>query len=164
MTQPIYKGELQLARWSDTSTGGAQVTFWLPDGEALEAFKALTARKGGKAGQILAAIIACVDETEHMEPQPEPCAQNAQQEMKGGELAKLAAMFVQSDEFMAWVRNTFRAAAIHNVTDLDRWLKAFCGVQSKRELDHNPEAARYFHDGIRKPFVEWQQRNGRAAA
>ena len=57
----IYHGEGQLCSWSETSTRGSMVTFWLPDSESLEPFKALTARKGGKAGQIVTLTVGDVD-------------------------------------------------------------------------------------------------------
>lgn len=60
----IYMGEAQLARWSETSSGGATITLWLPDGESLAPFKRLTERKGKQAGQILAIAVNEVDEGE----------------------------------------------------------------------------------------------------
>lgn len=58
----IYAGEAQLARWSETSSGGATITLWLPDGDALAQFKLLTERKGKQSGQILAIVVKQIDD------------------------------------------------------------------------------------------------------
>jgi len=53
----VFIGEMQLAGWQDSHNGGSKVTLWLPDAEALECFRDLTARKGKMAGQRLAVVM-----------------------------------------------------------------------------------------------------------
>jgi hypothetical protein len=72
----IYAGEAQLARWSETSSGGATITLWLPDGDALAQFKLLTERKGKQAGQILAIGVKAIDEAD-MQDKPAPQIERA---------------------------------------------------------------------------------------
>lgn len=121
---------------------------WLPDGEALSEFKMLTERKGKTAGQILACVITTVDY--------EPTSDIVAPVQKGGELAKLAGMFINNPDFQAWV---FRGTGLedYGVQDADEYIKKMCGIKSKRELDHNPRAAGIFHEQIRKPFSAWQE-------
>lgn len=58
-----YQGEVQLAGWSETHTGGCKVTIWLPSAEDLEPFKELTARKGNTAGhRFMAAFVEIGDD------------------------------------------------------------------------------------------------------
>ena len=58
-----YQGEVQLAGWGETHTGGCKVTLWLPSAEDLEPFKALTARKGNTAGhRFMAAFVEIGDD------------------------------------------------------------------------------------------------------
>lgn len=58
-----YQGEVQLAGWSETHTGGCKVTIWLPLPEDLEPFKGLTARKGNTAGhRFMAAFVEIGDD------------------------------------------------------------------------------------------------------
>lgn len=58
-----YQGEVQLAGWSETHTGGCKVTLWLPSSEDLEPFKSLTARKGNTAGhRFMAAFVEIGDD------------------------------------------------------------------------------------------------------
>jgi hypothetical protein len=44
--------------------------------------------------------------------------------------------------------------------DLDPadYIREVCGVESRRELDVNAEAARVFHSKIREPFMKWAKR------
>lgn len=59
----VFEGEMQLAGWSETHTGGCKVTLWVPSPEDLEPFKALTARKGNTAGhRMVAAFVEIGDD------------------------------------------------------------------------------------------------------
>ena len=61
--QPTFSGEIQLAGWSESHTGGCKVTFWLQSTEDLDAFRALTVRKGNTAGhRFMAALVEIGDD------------------------------------------------------------------------------------------------------
>lgn len=77
-------------------------------------------------------------------------------EMKGGPLAKLAGMWCNDNYFREWVKSKSKRAP-------DEFIKNICGIDSKRELDHDDVAALLFHEEIRKPYAAWLERNGRAA-
>lgn len=78
---------------------------------------------------------------------------------KGGALAKLAGILCADPDFQLWLENSIprlpegvggeegseRAAVI---------VRHVCGVKSRAELDHNPQAAVIFHEQIRKPWLE----------
>ena len=70
MGETVYKGEVQLVRWAETSSGGASITLWLPDSDSLAGFKRMTERKGRQAGQIMAAMFVTVDDTDDAAPAP----------------------------------------------------------------------------------------------
>lgn len=139
MTVPVaFQGEVMLAGWSQTHNGGAKVTFWLQDDADLEAFKAMTVAKGKTAGQRLALVAVEIGDDEQPKAQPE---------QKGGELAKLAGMFCQSTAFWEFCR-------ADDADEARDWILGVCGIQSRRDLDHNPTAAQLFHDRVRKPYME----------
>lgn len=141
MTVPVaFQGEVMLAGWSQTHNGGAKVTFWLSDEDDLAAFKAMTVAKGKTAGQRLALVAVEIgDDEQPVIPQPDA--------PKGGELAKLAGMFCQSVHFWEFCR-------ADDADEARDWILRVCGVQSRRDLDHNPTAAQIFHDRVRKPYLE----------
>ena len=70
---------------------------------------------------------------------------------KGGELAKLAGMLCDNEMFQTFIGATDAETAAEIV-------RFQCGIQSRAELDHNPDAASHFHDVFRKPFVELEVR------
>lgn len=144
---PTFKGELQLAGWAESHTGGAKVTFWLPDAEALDVFRGLTTKRGNKAGQRFMAALVEIGDDEKPVPNEKP---------KGGELARLAGKWCNDDQFRWWLLADINATAEEAAEEV----RAQCGVQSRAELDHNPEAAQTFHREIREPFMEWCRDNG----
>jgi hypothetical protein len=157
MSQTVYKGEVQLASWSDTSNGGAKIVLWLPDSEALDGFKALTERKGKTAGQILACMITTVDESDtQREPHETVALLKGEPVLKGGPLSKAAAMLTQNPVFQDWVMERLETFSVDKLV-ADQYIKDTCLVVSKREFDNNEKAASRFHNLIRKPFVEWQE-------
>lgn len=141
---PTFQGEVQLAGWSETHTGGCKVTFWLSDTSDLDVFRTLTVRKGNTSGHRLACVLVEIGDDE----QPVDPA-----EMKGGPLAKLAGMWCRDRYFIEWLKSA-------GVDYPDEWIKDVCAIKRKRELDHNPGAAEAFHRLIREPFSAWLKSNG----
>ena len=147
--------ELQLAGWqkSDSHGRAPMVHFILQSDEDVEWFERFTAAKGkGKnhvAGQIFDAAFSLSDQDE----QPRP-----KEELKGGPLAQLAGRFCNDPAFWGWASALPTRFAERHIGDADsarRFIIDYCGVESRRELDHNKEAAERFHKGIRIPFSEW---------
>jgi hypothetical protein len=85
------------------------------------------------------------------ERKPEPPAE----ELKGGPLAKLAGMWVRDPLFAEWVMSQSGISP-------DAFIKDVCGIESKRELDHNTDAAWLFHEDVRKPYSAWLEARGKA--
>lgn len=48
--KPTFASEVMLAGWKETHTGGAVVSFFLPNPADLDVFRGLTVHKGGKGG------------------------------------------------------------------------------------------------------------------
>lgn len=72
-----------------------------------------------------------------------------EQRPKGGEIARLAGQLCQNPMFQEWCEAESEAAAAD-------WVRSTCGVESRSELDHDPEAASKFHRLVRLPFIEWR--------
>ena len=62
-----------------------------------------------------------------------------------GTLTKAAISIGGAPEFWAWARVT-------NSSDAADFIKRCCGVQSRKELDSNPVAARIFRSSILEPY------------
>lgn len=158
---PTFQGELMLAGWGETHNGGAKLTFWLPDASDLAVFRGLTVRKGNTAGQRFMAVLVEVGDDEQPAPATDAAVQAAATEaVKGGQLSKVAAMLCRDPEFRQWFcdrgLNKCRDDPLGLRDDHDSVVEALrwhCGIESRAELDHNPEAARIFHEKIRKPWI-----------
>ena len=70
---------------------------------------------------------------------------------KGGQQARRAAMLCQNPRFWLYLDYRWRAKnaleyrefpdGTYKAAGATRWLRKACGIQSRAELDHNPEAA-----------------------
>ena len=72
---------------------------------------------------------------------------------KGGQLAKLAAIWCADEHFQKWIMAADADSARKKIC-----LK--CGVTSRAELDHNKAAAHYFHMLIREPYSRARKLQG----
>lgn len=135
-----FAGEMQLAGWSDTHTGGCKVTFWLQSQEDLDVFKALTTRKGNTAGhRFMAALVEIGDDEQPVQPVKDELP-------KGGPLAREAAELCRTEAFQAWMLcETEQSAAAE--------IREACGIRTRAELDSNEAAARIFIEKYRIPFM-----------
>lgn len=156
---PMFQGEVQLAGWSESHNGGCKVTFWLADPSDLDAFRAMTVRKGNTAGQRLACVLVEIGDDEQPVP-PQPKAEP--EKPKGGPLAKLAGMWCNDAQFVEWMRRTYcgtwTKAQIEHPNDApDDWaayvIRELCHISSRAELDSDPEAAQRFQLAVRGPYM-----------
>lgn len=143
----IFRGELQLLRWSETSTGGATVTFQLADVSDLDRFKDLTLAKKGMAGQRIAAIMVQVEDDAE---QAAPVAPK----VRPGELCIMACTFCADPKFWQWAsQSQYECRTEQHAKD---WICGICSIESRKQLDTNKIAAIRFHTLIREPFLAWR--------
>lgn len=170
MSVPSVNLEMMLAGWQDSHSGGAKLTFWLPDGEALEPFKAMTAKKGGTAGQRFMAVLVMLGDDETPQPIPQKDAKP-----KLGPLALLAVQLCKNPAFTEWLRPIyckFMGGDGHSWGDVtpeldfdgskEAWTRhailALCHCEeSRRELDTTPGCKQLFETRIRGPWLESQR-------
>ena len=140
---PTFQGEMQLAGWSESHNGGCKVTFWLADSSDLEAFRVMTVRKGNTAGQRLACVLVEVgDDEQPVEPEPK--------RDQRGPLCREAIDLCASVDFWDWTLSSTSADAKH-------WLLGMLSIQSRKELDSDPEKGKAFVSMVRIPFMKWMR-------
>lgn len=152
-----HSGEVQFVRWTDSSKSGPCVTFRLHDREELEAFIGMEGKR------FMGAFVGIADDETPIEPAKSNSGEfdgiKPEEKPKGGALAKLAGQWCADPVFRAWLVLTDRVIT----DDIDLadaevaaiWLRHACEVNSRAELDHNPEAADKFHRLIREPYMQY---------
>jgi len=153
---PTFSGEMQLAAWSESHTGGCKVTFWLPTPQDLDAFRALTVRKGNHAGHRFMAVLVEVGDDEQPVQQPEL------EKAKGGALAQWAAMRCTEEVFREFLWDANSMDVVPTEQEAVELIYLMCHITSRAELDNSAEAKRLFDERIRKPYAEWQRKRGAA--
>ena len=149
---PTFSGEVMMAGWSDTHTSGAKVTFWLPDAESLEAFKGLTQKKGNTAGHRFMCVLVEIGDDEKP-VQPEAVIPAAVKESIGP-LCMLSVKWCKEPEFWKWLETDPENAA-HSEKGAAMCVTTICGVDSRKDIDINPQAAKIFHRQIRGPYSKY---------
>lgn len=149
---PTFAGEMQLAGWSESHTSGCKVTFWLSSPDDLEAFRALTVRKGNTAGHRFMAALVEIGEDELPVQQPTP------EKPKGGELARLAGIWCNEPKFWRWIHES-RGVDIDNDMQAAQWIRVTCAVNSRADLDHSAHSSAVFHEDIRQPYMAYLKAN-----
>ena len=149
--KPAFASEIMLAGWSETHTGGAKVTFWLPDAESLDTFRTMTVRKGNTAGQRFMAVLVELNDDDTPKPQETD-------RPKGGTLAQSAGVLCDTDLFQQYALAMTRLS----VTGLTRsqaaaeYVRDYCHVNSRAELDHSPTAKQLFAQ-LMADYRDWQR-------
>lgn len=113
-----------------------------------EAF-ALFGKRGSACAIARLTNEAAVEEMRQEETQPE-------EPKKGGELAKLAGILCNTPDFLKWM-------GCDSADEARAHICFVCEISSRRELDHNTDAANRFHANFREPYVAYMKKYGVAA-
>lgn len=155
--KPTFTGEIQLAGWSESHNGGCKVTFWLQSPDELEAFRALTVRKGNTAGhRFMAALVEIGDDeqpVQKIDTSPERVQKMAKNEL--GPLAYWLVLRCGEPEFQNWIWSNYsylpgKSSEKHCADTV----KILCEVKSRKDIDGNPEATRLMNLHIRGPYMK----------
>lgn len=130
MTTPIaFQGEMMLAGWTDGHSAGPKIAFYLADKRDLDVFRDMTVKKGNMAGQRFMAVLVELGADE------KPVALG---------LSQRAALMCKSMGFWQFVEaktGFAREGAAAREEHATVYLRQFCDVDSRSELDRNARAA-----------------------
>ncbi len=154
---PTFAGELQLAGWSESHTSGCKVTFWLSSPDELEAFRALTVRKGNTAGhRFMAALVEIGDDEKPVSLDPREAALETKIREPLGDACWRTVMWCSDPKFWDFLNQQFPSAdTVTNSAEAAELVKFMCTVESRKELDSDPKANELWNRIIRKPYSEF---------
>ncbi len=133
--------------------GTLRISFDIEPNHAQDAFR-LFAAPGTPAA--IAALQVGYAAAGNIEKYPE---KDISKKPKGGPLSILAGRWCQLPEFWEWLE-TDPLNACHSGEGAALCVREICGVASRAELDHKPEAAEKFHRLIRGPFSKYMLTKG----
>lgn len=148
---PTFAGEFQLRRWSESNTQGVQVTFALADSSDLEKFRGLDGKR------FMAVLVQIGDDEQPVDTRNSGDVPNAGkshiQREPLGDLCWRAVQWCKTPEFWDWVAGQCQChpAAVEE-KQAREYILLKCGIDTRKELDTNPEAARKFNQFIRGPY------------
>ena len=171
--KPTFTGEIQLAGWSESHNGGCKVTFWLQSPDELEAFRALTVRKGNTAGHRFMAALVEIGDDEKPIQYPPYAAIPADEYLKPkiGPLAYWAVMRCKEEEFFKFMQIAYEAYIGDLTSDDFATPEEFCKHavmvlckcdESRSEIDQDQEKTRLFHEYVRGPYAKYLAARGLA--
>lgn len=148
--EPIANLDLWFAGANWSHQDGASVKFSVMD---LDAFRDGTLPMDD-GEEPIAYWLTLVQIDEDEKPIDQKKAERVEEGMKGGPKSKRVAMLTQQRDFQAYV--TYRTnEKCETAEAADQWIKAQCGVESKREFDHNADAWSMFEARVMSPFIRW---------
>lgn len=163
----FFSGEMQLAGWSESHSGGCKVSFWLSSPEDLDAFRLMTVRKGNQSGQrIMAALVEIGDDELPVIPDagiPASDSTRLKDEPKLGDAAWLAVQWCNDPQFWEWIESVKDPAipwVCKSEQDAKKFICTHCEIDSRKYLDTNQEALRIWNEEIRKPFRDYRAEHG----
>ena len=163
---PTFAGEVQLRRWSESNTQGVQVTFALADSSDLEKFRGLDGKR------FMAVLVQIGDDEQPVDTRnsgdvPKPGKSRNDREPLG-DLCWRAVQWCKEPEFYEFIAPIYDRALggqgfgtgdicvgrdVATREDFCRHaVLVLCEIQTRKELDTNPEAARKFNQLIRGPY------------
>lgn len=158
----FFKGEMMLAGGGNPLGQGMWVRFWLDDESSHHPFAGCAGRRGDNPGDLFMAMFVELDSDD------EPINQEKRKraERANGRQSTLCtwACARSNDKlFLTYLaENVETKQGLRSESwwrDEDRvawWIRWTCGIESRKDLDSNPEAAEIFHERIRRPYAEWR--------
>lgn len=149
---PTFQGEVQLRRWSESSTQGVQVTFALAESADLNKFKGLDGKR------FIAVLVQIGDDEQPVSADSSAQKQSANSRAAReplGDLCWRAVQWCKDPEFWSWVNSTTHSGVMWHVKSEDdarEFVCEMCEVGSRKELDTNPAARTAFNQYIRGPY------------
>ena len=144
--KPTFAGEVQFRRYSDTSTQGTQIVLALADRESLQSFIGLEGKR------FMVALVLIGDDEQPVNPVESHQIKKDREPL--GDLCWRAVQWCKEPEFWEFLTKAIcvDGGRVFDESGAKYAVQVMCGIESRKELDTNPEAARNFHQHIRGPY------------
>jgi hypothetical protein len=151
--EPMFNGELMLMSGGQPLGQGFWVSFWLDDEAEHHPFAGYRGRKGDRPGDMFSAAFVELDDDDSAIDQDKRGKVEDAHARAGQKLSQYCYLLCNNEMFVHYLEER----ALDN--RVARWVRWRCNIESRSELDHNPEAAKIFHEQIREPYADWRSVN-----
>lgn len=165
-SEPFYNGEVMLMSGGNPLGQGMWVSFWLDDDTSEHPFCGCTGRTRTTPGDMFAAVFVELDDDDEPINQEKRARIEKIQDGRGGNLARFAAQLCLNENFLQYLSEKVPVGDPPEQRSKEwwgadehaaRWVRWICKVESRADLDHNPQAAEIFHTQVREPFRDWNR-------
>lgn len=156
--KPTFAGEAQFAGYTDSSRGGPRITLRLSDRDELQKFVGLEGKR------YMVAMVEIADD----EAPAEPTTPKSKARDRLPPLCEWAVLQCEKPMFQQWCQDQWDAGRVPVTSGLRilgpaaskvEFAKlvvcALARIESRKELDTNPDAAQRFHRLVRIPYAAW---------
>lgn len=156
LKQKVYEDEVMLAGWNDSQTNGHTVKFWIATDTLGHPFEGFERHEPGRF------YISMVELDDDQEPVNQKMRDKVESASKrpSERVSFSAAMLCKDDDFLVWINEKHGShwsdPVVTNETDARDYLCQSLGIESRADLDIDPQAAQRFHEDIRRPFLVWK--------
>lgn len=143
--------EVMLKTWSESATGGQQVSLWLDEEGTTHPFTGCRHRKRDEPGEMFKLSLIELQDDNTPDPVQREGRVRTRTVSQDAHLKITSPMFVQ---YMKETKSHIRADWDGALAKL--WVKSRLDIESLGDLDKLPHKAQEYRDQIVKPFERWQ--------
>ena len=157
--EDVPPAELMLAGWTDSSTSGHTVTFWMEppvpecDGRMFHPLQGFERN----VSSFMVALVELDDDDTVIDQGKRTKVEEATKprQRTPQRLSQAAAMMCNNRDFREWIVRDEPGHPL--LPDAAEWMRKELRITSRAQLDTDPDVADRFHEKIRKPFATWQE-------
>ena len=153
-----YSDDVMLKGWTD-GTAGWKASFYVNAAE--DGFHPFMNYDEGR--EFAVAMVELDDDEEVIDQDKRDRVEDAKANRRSPRLSRYAAQLCRTPEFHQYLvdRCGEKPSSPEHADDFAaEWMRQRLGVESRSELDRNPEVAAKFHQHIREPYSKWYASHG----
>ncbi len=149
--------EAQLADYGESAAGGPYIKLRMPDPDSLAVFRGKD--RATKTKQGTRYIVMMIEVQDDETPVNQQRRQAMEEGMKGGVLSRHAGALCNDANFVRFLNEHHGANVPWDKDTAKMFIYRVCRIRSRRELDHNEEAAQRYKSFVQAPFLDYLREN-----
>lgn len=148
--KPMFDAALMLNDWGESKAAAEYAGFWHDETEIMHPFKGEPVADRKTGGQRYMVALVEVEDDEGVQD-----ARAKHEPRRQRSIVEFAGALCALPRFHEYLTQRVDATAVWDQDRATKYVRAICGVESRKELLTNQTAARRFHELVRRPFQEF---------